>query len=167
MSSNGTKTLTSTLFRSSWRNGRWVVTARLAKPPARRSPGRNDPQWPFQPVAPFMAYLSFRNCPRQNHGTAGNREASSFVNSTVSYRLFPKCHWQERPPPPRPFLPVAPIHRQWTFFCSTGVVPVEVMEWPGTVNTAALWIALLHATRAYSHRAKSNTKAKYRFQMCL
>ena len=32
--------------------------------------------------APFTAYGSFRNCTRQNHGTAGNREAGGFVNST-------------------------------------------------------------------------------------
>ena len=36
-----------------------------------------------KPSAPFMAYGSFRNCTRQNHGTAGNREAGGFVNSTV------------------------------------------------------------------------------------
>ena len=45
--------------------------------------------------------------------------------------------------PQRPFLPVAPIESQWTLFCSTGIVPGKVMEWPGTVRPAALWIALL------------------------
>ena len=51
----------------------------------------NDPQGLFQPPAPFTAYGSFRNCTRQNHGTAGNREAGGFVNSTVN------------PPPPTPW----------------------------------------------------------------
>ena len=45
--------------------------------------GWNDPQRSFQPLAPFTAYGSFRNCTRQNHGTAGNCEASGFVNSAV------------------------------------------------------------------------------------
>ena len=43
-----------------------------------------------------------------------------------------------RTPPPRQFLPVAPIDSQWTLFCSTGIVPVEIMEWPGTVRLVAL-----------------------------
>ena len=42
-----------------------------------------NPQRPFQLPAPFTAYGSFRNCTRQNHGTAGNREAGGFVNSAV------------------------------------------------------------------------------------
>ena len=42
-------------------------------PPARRSPGWNNLRDPFLPAAPFTAYGSFRNCPRQNHGTAENR----------------------------------------------------------------------------------------------
>ena len=33
---------------------------------------------------PFMAYGSFRNFTRQNHGMAGKHEASGFVNSAVS-----------------------------------------------------------------------------------
>ena len=37
----------------------------------------------FQLPAPFTAYGGFRNCTRQNHGTAGNREAGGFVNSAV------------------------------------------------------------------------------------
>ena len=41
------------------------------------------PQGPFQPPAPFTAYGSFRNCTRQNYGTAGNCEAGSFVNNIV------------------------------------------------------------------------------------
>ena len=45
--------------------------------------GWNDPQRSFQPLAPFTAYGSFRNCTRQNHGTVGNREAGGFVNSAV------------------------------------------------------------------------------------
>ena len=32
---------------------------------------------------------------------------------------------------------------QWTFFCSTGIVPVKAMEQPGAVGLAALWIMLL------------------------
>ena len=44
----------------------------------------NDPQGSFQPPAPFTAYGSFRNCTRQNHGTARNPEAGGFVNSTVT-----------------------------------------------------------------------------------
>ena len=63
--------------------GAKTVTALFIKLPARRSAGRNDPQISFQPLAPFMEYGSFRNCTRQNHGTAGNREAGFFVNSAV------------------------------------------------------------------------------------
>ena len=37
----------------------------------------------FQLPAPFTAYGGFRNCSRQNHGMAGNREAGGFVNSAV------------------------------------------------------------------------------------
>ena len=32
----------------------------------------------------------------------------------------------------------APTHNQWTLFCSTGIVPVNVMEWLGTMSPAAL-----------------------------
>ena len=39
----------------------------------------------FQLPAPFMAYGGFRNCTRQNHGTARNHEASGFVNSAVMH----------------------------------------------------------------------------------
>ena len=42
----------------------------------------------FQLPAPFTAYGGFRNCTRQNHGTAGNREAGGFVNSAVRSRSF-------------------------------------------------------------------------------
>ena len=38
----------------------------------------------FQLPAPFTAYGDFRNCTRQNHETAGNREAGGFVNSAVN-----------------------------------------------------------------------------------
>ena len=41
------------------------------------------PQGSFQPPATFRAYGSFRNCTRQNQGTAGNHEAGGFVNSAV------------------------------------------------------------------------------------
>ena len=62
----------------------------IHKAAGRRSAGGwNDPKGSFQPPAPFTAYGSFRNCTRQNLGTARNREASSFVNSAVSYRPFP------------------------------------------------------------------------------
>ena len=47
------------------------LTALFTKLPARRSPSWDDPQGPFQPLAPFMAYGSFTNCTRQNHGMAG------------------------------------------------------------------------------------------------
>ena len=57
-----------------------VVTALFTKPPAG---GWNNLQGSFQPPAHFKAYGSFRNCTRQNHGTTGNPEASSSVNSTV------------------------------------------------------------------------------------
>ena len=40
--------------------------------------------------------------------------------------------------PKRLFLPTAPIDSQWTLFCSTGIVPVEIIEQPGTVRLAAL-----------------------------
>ena len=55
----------------------------------RSAGGWNDPQGSFQPPAPFTAYGSFRNCTRQNHGMARNREASGFVNSAVTV-LFTK-----------------------------------------------------------------------------
>ena len=56
----------------------------IHKAAGRRSAGGwNDPQGLFQLPAPFTAYGSFRNCTRQNHGTAGNCEAGGFVNSTV------------------------------------------------------------------------------------
>ena len=44
--------------------------------------GWNDPE-SCQPPAPFRAYGSFRNCTRQNQGTAGNHEVGGFVNSAV------------------------------------------------------------------------------------
>ena len=43
--------------------------------------------------------------------------------------------------PQRPFLLAAPIDSQWTLFHSTGIVPVKIMEQPGTMRPAALWIA--------------------------
>ena len=57
-----------------------TVTALFTKPLAG---GWNDPQRSFQLPVPFTAYGSFRNCTRQNHGTAGNHEAGGFVNSAV------------------------------------------------------------------------------------
>ena len=59
----------------------------------------------------------------------------------LSYRPFPKKP-VARTPPQRPFLPVARIDSQWTHFCSTGIVPVKIMERSETVRPAALWIAL-------------------------
>ena len=47
-------------------------------------PVGTTPKGPFQLRAPFTAYGSFRNCTRQNHGMARNREASVFVNSAVT-----------------------------------------------------------------------------------
>ena len=59
----------------------------------------------------------------------------------LSYWPLPKNpSWNT---PPRPFLLAVPIDSQWTLFCSTGIVPVEIMEQPGTVRPVALWIALL------------------------
>ena len=40
-------------------------------------------------------------------------------------------------PPQRPFLPAAPISNQWTLY------HVKILERPGTVRPAALWIVLL------------------------
>ena len=42
------------------------------------------PPGSFQLPAPFTAYRSFRNCTRQNRGTAANREVGGFVNSAVN-----------------------------------------------------------------------------------
>ena len=67
----------------------------FTNPPAKRSPSWNKAQGPLQPPTPFMAYGSFRNCTRQNHGTAGNREAGGFLNSAVRRMVF--C-----PPPYEP-----------------------------------------------------------------
>ena len=62
-----------------------VTNSAIHKATSRRSAGSwNNPQGSFQLLAPFMAYESFRNCTRQNHGTAGNREAGGFVNSAVT-----------------------------------------------------------------------------------
>ena len=58
------------------------LTALFTKPSAG---GWNDPLESFQLLAPFTAYGSFRNCTRQNHGTARNREAGGFVNSAVNF----------------------------------------------------------------------------------
>ena len=63
-----------------------AVTALFTKPSVGVLPGWNHPQGPFQPLAPFTAYGSFRNCTRQNHGMAGNRKAGSIVNSAVSQK---------------------------------------------------------------------------------
>ena len=62
-----------------------------------------------------MAYGGFRNCTRQNHGTAGNREAGGFVNSAVMYKIpivFPTA--------------------------VSGIVPGKIMERLGTVRPVAL-----------------------------
>ena len=68
----------------------FMTYSTIHKAPGRRSAGGwNDPQGSFQLPAPFMAYGGFRNCTRQNHGMAGNCEASGFVNSTVT-ALFTK-----------------------------------------------------------------------------
>ena len=103
--------------------------------------GWNDPQRLFQPPAPFMAYGSFRNCTRQNHGTALNREASSFVNSAVT-ALFTK------PPYGLPPYRTTSGGRscQWLPLTANGhfSVPQELYQAkPGTALPAALWIALL------------------------
>ena len=65
-----------------------VCNSAIHKAAGRRSAGGwNDPQGSFQPLAPFTAYGSFRNCTRQNHGTAGNCEAGGFVNSAAKRTL--------------------------------------------------------------------------------
>ena len=86
-----------------------TVTALFKKLLARHSPRRNDAQGPFQLLAPFMAYGSFRNCTRQNHGIAGNHEAGSFVNNGVSYWLFP-AEWYKMPPAGTTLRHHSPIH---------------------------------------------------------
>ena len=50
-----------------------TLTALFTKPPVGVLP------------APFTAYGRFRNCTRQNHGTARNREAGGFVNNAVKH----------------------------------------------------------------------------------
>ena len=50
------------------------------------------------------------------------------------------------PPPSLILLAAAPIHSQWTLFCSTGIVPVEIVDRLGAVGPAVLWIALLNRT---------------------
>ena len=99
-----------------------AVTALFTKPLARHSPGRNDPQGPFQLLAPFMAYGSFKNCTRQNHGSAGNHEASGFVNSDVSYQLFP-AEWVVKNATSRNY-PQTPFPYSWLHRFS-GIVPVK------------------------------------------
>ena len=77
-----------------------AINSAIHKAAGRRSAGVwNDPQGSFQLPAPFMAYGSFRNCTRQNHGIARNREAGGFVNSTVT-ALFTK--------PPASWFPAVP-----------------------------------------------------------
>ena len=90
------------------------LTALFTKPPARHSPGRNDPQRPFQLLAPFTAFGSFRNCTRQNHGMAGNREAGGLVNSAVTV-LFTKPKAEPLPP-------------------SISTIPVEWIKIPWAMN---------------------------------
>ena len=52
----------------------------------------------------------------------------------LSYRPFTKTTgWNT---PQRWFLPAAPIDSQWTLLCSTGIVPVEIMERLGTMRQA-------------------------------
>ena len=70
--------------------GTQPITALFTKPPVGVLSSWNHPQGLFQPPAPFTAYGSFRNCTRQNHGTAGNREAGGFVNSAVSIDVIVK-----------------------------------------------------------------------------
>ena len=55
------------------------------------------------------------------------RDFQSYSQSCwlLSYRPFPKCCQQECPQ--IAFLHLAPIHSQWTLFCSTGIIPVKVM----------------------------------------
>ena len=57
------------------------------------------------------------------------------AGSLVTGRSLKTAGWNA---PQRWFLPAAPIDSQWTLLCSTGIVPVEIMEQPGTVRPAAL-----------------------------
>ena len=58
------------------------------------------------------------------------------ARSLVTGRSQKTAGWNA---PKRWFPPAAPIDSQWTLLCSTGIVPVEIMEWPaagGFVNSA-------------------------------
>ena len=57
------------------------------------------------------------------------------AGSLVTGRSQKTAGWNA---PQRWFLLVAPIDSQWTLLCSTGIVPVNIMERPGTVGPAAL-----------------------------
>ena len=69
-----------------------------------------------------------------------NSTIHKVVSSLVTGRSQKHAGWNA---PQRLFLPAVPIDSQWTLFCSTGIVPVEIMEWPGIMRLAPLWIALL------------------------
>ena len=93
--SNQEEHLASGFVNSAVQPGWWLCEKRctglFTKPPVGVLLGWNHPQGPFQPPAPFTAYGSFRNCTRQNHGTARNCEVGSFVNSAgkLLYCLSP------------------------------------------------------------------------------
>ena len=57
------------------------------------------------------------------------------AGSLVTSRSYKTAGWNA---PQRWFLLVASIDSQWILLCSTGIVPVEIMERPGTVRPAAL-----------------------------
>ena len=75
---------------------------------------------------------------QQEHSpsSAIHKGAGSLVTGCSQTHPFPLP--PPPPPPPTPFLPAAPIHSQWALFCSTGIIPVEVME---QLRPAALWMA--------------------------
>ena len=62
------------------------------------------------------------------YSNSANHKAGSSLVTGHSQKI---C-WLECPPE------AIPIDSQWTLFCSTGIVPVEIIEWPGTVRPAAL-----------------------------
>ena len=73
----------------------------------------------------------------------GVNEQNSIVNNSAIHKAAGSLvtgHSQKtacRNTPQRWFLPAAPIDSQWTLFCSTGIVPVEIMEWLGSVRPVA------------------------------
>ena len=102
------------------------------------------PPRPFQLPAPFMAYGSFRNCTRQNHGMARNHKANGFVNSAVSYGCSQKSHQQEQPPEAIPPLMASGLE-QW----NDGIVPAGNCEAGDFVNSTVKCNSQSHQTACH------------------